>query len=527
MAKVKQVNSTDIADAINLGCRTMCSVFNADDDNVPFFSSLAWPQASLDFSAYHSEAHVPGRHLNALLNAEDVLGISIDAAAIENHAKAALLSYSGPLALPLNRAEIGGDLANFCPHNVREGFHALYALVKYRQDARAQDMAEKSIACIGELWAPEKGWNRDVIEKQHGLEFQQCMSLVHGLGRTLGPLVKYYRATGSVAALHLATLLKDQLIKDFFSTDGEFDAKRLGSHVHSITCCLSSLAQMAELTGDLSLMNRVKAFYDNGLWECRDEIGWSLETTDQLAEAQSEHGEGNNTGDMLETALILGKWGYPECYDDAELILRGHVLPSQLRDVSFIKEPANPDALDGLRDVAERHRGAWGFPAPYGHKSIGQGRRGQIGFNMDIVGGVVGALCEAYRQVAVFDHLGHHINLLFDHETSDIAIESPYTHDALKITLRRAGPLFVRMPKWVDRGTLQISDVPTKPLWTGNRLYFPELPEGFTVSIEFALPLRTITMTRNHLKPTRVELEGDRVLGMDSHGADFTFFDPI
>ena len=38
-----------------------------------------------------------------------------------------------------------------------------------------------------------------------------------------------------------------------------------------------------------------------------------------------------------------------------------------------------------LRDVAERHLGAFGFPAPYGHKPVGAQ---WIGFNMDIVGGV-------------------------------------------------------------------------------------------------------------------------------------------
>ena len=525
MTKLNEVNSTDIADAIRLGCGTMSSVFDADDDSMPFFSSWAWPEARLDFSAYHSEAHVPGRHLNGLLNAEDVLGIKVDPAAIENHARAAFFSYSGPLALPMNRAEKGGKLANFCPHNVREGFHALYALVKYRQDERAEKVAEKSIKCILELWDPEKGWDLAVIEKEHGIEFLKCMSLVHGLGRALGPLVKYYRVTGSTGALHLATLLKDKLIADFYDAEGDFKGERLGSHVHSITCCLSSLAQMAELTGDLALMNLVKAFYDDGLWECRDEIGWSLEVTHQLEESHSEHGEGNNTGDMLETALILGRGGYDECYEDAELILRGHVLPSQLRDVSFIKEPENPEGVDGLRDMAKRHKGAWGFPAPYGHKSIGEGRRGEIHFNMDIVGGVVGSLCEAYRHIGRFDDLGHQVNLLFDHETEDIRIESPYTHEGLKITLRRAGALFVRVPKWVERDEVEISGVACEPVWTGNRLYFPELPEGSAVTIKFALPVRTITMARNHLKPIRVKLEGDRVLAMDNHGAEFTFFD--
>ena len=70
MPRVKNVNTTDIGDAIRLGCRTMQRVFNADDDQMPFFGSTVRPEAALSFSSWHSEAHVPGRHLNALLNAE-------------------------------------------------------------------------------------------------------------------------------------------------------------------------------------------------------------------------------------------------------------------------------------------------------------------------------------------------------------------------------------------------------------------------------------------------------------------------
>ena len=76
--KLKDVNTTNIPDAIRLGCQTMCNIFNRDDNDIPFFGSCVWPDACLSFSWAHSEAHVPGRHLNALLNAEDALGISID-----------------------------------------------------------------------------------------------------------------------------------------------------------------------------------------------------------------------------------------------------------------------------------------------------------------------------------------------------------------------------------------------------------------------------------------------------------------
>lgn len=526
MAKLNNVNTTDIANAIKLGCSTMCSVFNADDNYVPFFGSVVWPEGNFAFSTHHSESHVPGRHLNALLNAEDALGITIDPAVIDHHANAAFLSYSGPLCLPLNRKKIGGPLGIFYPHNIREGFHALYALVKYRRSDRAQDLAEKSIDCILALWDPVNGWDRNVIEKQHNLEFVECPFVI-GLGRSLGSLVKYYRATGSSRALHLATMIKDKLINEFYDTSGHFDASLFGDHMHSVTCCLSSLAQMAELMGDLSLMNRVKAFYDNGLWQLRDEIGWSPESTHQISAKLTEHGEANNTGDIIETALILARSGYTQYYDDAERILRAHLLPSQLRDISFIKEPENTNGLDSLRNIAQRHKGAWGFPAPYGHKSINAGRNGSVSFNMDIVGGVVGSLCEAYREIAFFDHLGHHVNLLFDYDTPNIHIESPYTHETLKIHLHRSGSLFVRIPSWVDRKQLHIGGVPSQPLWTGNKLYFPQLSDNCTVTIGLSLPQQTITMERNHIFPIRVKLQGDKVLGMDNFNADFTFFDPI
>ncbi len=36
MVKLKDVNTTDILDAIQLGCQTMCRCFNADDNDLPY-----------------------------------------------------------------------------------------------------------------------------------------------------------------------------------------------------------------------------------------------------------------------------------------------------------------------------------------------------------------------------------------------------------------------------------------------------------------------------------------------------------
>jgi hypothetical protein len=71
--RLANVNGTDISGAIRLGCHTMQSIFNADDNNLPFMLAQGRPDAFLVLSP-DSEAHLPGRHLNALLNAEDAVG---------------------------------------------------------------------------------------------------------------------------------------------------------------------------------------------------------------------------------------------------------------------------------------------------------------------------------------------------------------------------------------------------------------------------------------------------------------------
>ena len=521
MSKVADVNTTSIAEAIRLGCQTMQSVFNADDDFIPFFRSVVYPDASLEFHAGHSESHVPGRHLNGLLNAEDAIGISVEEEAIQKHRKAAFFSFGGPVTLPLNRQTPDGPLVNFSPHNIREGLHGLYALVKYRDDDEARELSERCIAAIFELWSPENGWDPDRL-RNLGLNYGATQGFIHGEARMLGPFVKLYRVTGYGPALELALACMEKATSEFFLEDGEYDLDRfITAHSHSITCVLSSLAQLAELLEDASLLQRVKLFFDNGLWKMRDQLGWSPEAA---LKENCDDGEMNNTGDILETALILGRHGFPEYLEDAERILRCHILPAQLRDVSFITDPPNPDSIDGLRDLANRHRGAFGFPAPYGHRSLGEGRH-KMSFN---IGGTVGSLCEAYRDVTRNDSVGHHVNLLFDHETDAIRIRSPYTHDRLEIELKKMGPLFVRMPTWLDHDSLKIEGALDDPVPANGFLLFARQPVGVPIRFDFPLSSRQLILGADlHVQPIRVELLGDAVAAMEDFAMDLTFFDPL
>ena len=521
MVKLADVNSTDILDAIRMGCRTMSNVFNADDNDIPFFGAYVRPEAYMSFSSFASDAHVPGRHLNALLRAEDTAGVRLEEEAIDKHARAALFSYSGPLPLPLNRAEIDGPLVNFSPHNIREGFHALYALARYRDSVEARLLAEASIDAISQCWSPHGDWDYKSLHASGLSTPSRHTTFIGGLARSIGPLVKYYRATGYSPALDLAIVLKEKAIDESFTEEGAYDVGGSGGHVHSTTCTMSSLAQLADVTSDSILMARVRTFYDNGLWALRDELGWSMELTDHRR--QADKGEVNNSGDILETALILGRWGYTEYYHDAERILRGHLLPAQLRDISFVQEPANPEGVDGRRDVSRRQQGAFGFPAPYGHEPIGAQ---DVCFNLDIVGGAVGSLCEAFKDVTTYDDSGHRVNLLFDHETPSIAVESPYTHSALRIRLKRPGPVFVRVPPWVDRDRLKVRGVAGTPRYTNGYLMLASVPVNRVVALEFPLTSQEIMLDHGERQIT-ARLRGDEVVAMEDSGADLTFFDPL
>lgn len=518
--RLNNVNTTHIGDAIRLGCQTMCSVFSADDNHIPFFGSRVRPEAGLSFSWAHSESHVPGRHLNALLNAEDAVGVVLDETCIDHHAQAAFFSYSGPVPLPLNRATPDGPLVNFLPHNVREGFHALYALAHFRQSQRAYDLAQASIDAIGQLWDPALGWDTAHLEGKLGLTVQRSTFII-GLARAIGPLVKLYRATGCAAALDLAIVLAQKVTDEFFGVDGNYDRETFGTHTHSTTCVMSSLAQLAELTADAPLMARVRAFYDNGLWQIRDELGWVIESSADSADP--DRGEVNNTGDIVETALILGRWGYPAYYQDAERILRGHLLPSQLRDISFIHEPDNPHGEDGKRDVARRHIGAFGFPAPYGHEPLGAQ---SVSFNMDIVGGAVGTLCAVYREIVRSNQAGHWVHLLFDHETAAVAVQSPYTHPCLRVRVKQPGPLFVRIPTWVPREAVRLRGSDATSRMVNGYLCLVQPPRNRWIEIDFPLPEQQMTL-KHRTRDIAVRLRGDEVVAIQNFGADLTFFNPV
>ena len=367
-ARVSNVNTTSIPAAVELACSAMGQVFNPADNGYSYMYTRIWPDGWLGFSPYHGAVQMSGRHLDALLAAEDALGVDLDEGVLAQHTAATFFSLgAGPL--PCNHNEPGGALTSVDEHSIREAVHGLHALARYRASDRAVEAAEALIAEIRRFWRAESDWDQNAVQAAYGLPMTARPTFVEGVARSIGPLVKYYGATGSNAALELAQDLAAHATARFYLADGSYDAERLGAHTHSTTCTLSGLALLGSVTDDRELITRVRAFYDNGLRVIRDAVGWVRER--HHPSFHPEQGEMNNVGDVIETALILGNYFGDTYFEDAERYLRSQLLPSQVRDLSFMDEVPGGDERCDLRT---RLLGLFGFNAVYGHLPLGKTR---------------------------------------------------------------------------------------------------------------------------------------------------------
>ena len=136
------------------------------------------------------------------------------------------------------------------------------------------------------------------------------------------------------------------------------------------------------------------------------------------------------------------------------------------------------------------------------------------------------SLCEAYRDATRHDATGHWVNLLFDHRTEAIEVESPYPGGVLGVTLKRPGPLFVRVPAWADVASVAVQGAAASRPRMGRHLVVADPPVGRRITFALDPPVNE-TVLRHRTRDIRVRLRGDAVESMDNFGQDLTFFDSI
>ena len=274
-------------------------------------------------------------------------------------------------------------------------------------------------------------------------------------GRTVDPLVEYYRFSANERALKLAGLFAKGTLQRSFKHGGRFKSQpnpESTGHVHSLTSSLSGIALYAEVTQDKAMIDWVRRIVDVGVPEYSTSWGWMVEGM----HGDQKKGEINQTGDVIRTALALARSGHRGYYELAERWCRNMLLHAQHREQEmklYLRDNANPNG-DRERDVLNRNIGGYGIKLPNARVRTGEGWALST---LDIASGAAHALCEVWKNRATTDKESIRINLLFDYHDDDIDIASSLPLvGRLRFFKRSSKYLSVRIPDWIDRGTLRL-----------------------------------------------------------------------
>ncbi len=522
-----QINDHDLRLALQWSIHCMSNVQNPQDRYIPYFDCyvLQNPPYML-YNAYYSVPVNAAKILEALLKTEAASGLVVDPIVIQRYRQVVFDSFTPVPGVCAAPDSVGAPYNTYWTIN-GHAMRALAALVKYRNDGEAQNLMEQGISNLKNYFV-DFGYSWAAFREHFGLPLTGGILGVgwpnanpgYGADSTcILAFLEYYQWTGYGPALDMCLNYSRNLMNLRFPVDGTFPPNTY--FMLGPTREMNALARVALEIGDATMMTRARARYENGLHMVRNSTGWVPENT----RSQSDTGEINTTGELVETAMIFGDWGWTEYYEDAERFTRAHLLPSQLLDNSFVA--AHSDLSDSKNDIKNRTKGAFGFPAPYGHIATKNSRH-QGAFHMDIVAGGALSLSEVVIHAYEYENGDHYLYMLFDQDNNHIWVKSPYPDgDTLEINLRTEGDLHIRMPSWIDRDTISLlvskKNGSTEVSFDGPFMVLSNPPVGENFSIRMEIPFRMETENVNE-REISILWRGDSVAAMNQMGCPLPFF---
>ena len=501
----------------------------------------AAPLAELDAAAavaggddrYIAEdlTHNAGRALDALLKGREATGRTVDGTVLAALRGVLFATLDNPTGFPAAWCRLadfyydGQRPGMTCsPHNIREAVQALVELYRAGGDPEARRRLGTLLDSLLAITDDDGLFRADRIAAEpllsgavpfadHQVIGEFYQSCTQNRGRLIMALTQAYRALGDPRALELAQRFVRLVRAEAFAEDGHL-THFAGNHTHSITGTVHGLADWGLLAGDLDTLDHARRIMQVGLPPTCSSFGWSIEGA--WREVIPGRGEVNNTGDMVQAALILGRAGWPGFFESAERMIRSHVLPSQWRIGQPYRRPAD-DPKNPPPQVPDSEDGGWGCPAV--NDRYGRSRFGVL----DITQGGVQCLWAAIREGIAQDDLGMAVNLLFSNRTPSLQVDSGLPEQgrlciAARGTGRAPATLRVRRPSWLDAGRLAVrrDGVAERPCLTDGWLIVPAAGPA-TVEITFPVTRRDGTEWVNH-RPYRVVRDGDQVVAMDPKG---------
>lgn len=318
------------------------------------------PEAGYVPNVGYEVAHDVGRWWDAILRLEATTGFTIpgevEAAALEN--LKALLDNPDHILMNTERIPAPKDKIKRNPHNYREAFLALNALIRWRDNNWAREKAlalvESMDRCLDEegrldfsrsnLWGRVRE-TRDISHLELG---DAWFDSTPTSGRALEGLVPLYETTRDPAVLNLATRIAEFQYQSIIRPDGQVRPEFLDSghqgHNHSYHGTLKGLLRFGLLTGRSGYVAAVNSTYRNGV---RNRIvypsGWTPHDLGQYRFVNT-HGDPvadpASAGDSAQIALWLAlEVGQLDLLEDVYRLVGFRLLPAQMSRDEWESQP--------------------------------------------------------------------------------------------------------------------------------------------------------------------------------------------
>jgi hypothetical protein len=517
MNDLTPVSLSDIAAA---AVKNMYSSLDERRDYLPFFTYRLFDK---DISLEHGEfdsPHVVGRYLDGLWMAERAFGIRANRDIVKSlwkHMSKALKAGEHQGDCLAWNEQTGTQPAGAWGHNQREAVLGILGASHLLGSEEILSTARALVKGIARITDHQGCFPAGRLTEQGWTDGGVLGPLPAQSGRMVRSLLHLHRESKDELALQLAREMAQRNRDRCFDPEGTWLADA-GIHVHSIVGTITSLIDLALLTRDSGLLGHARAAFERGAAGYRSSYGWVLE----MRGTEHERGEANNTGDILEAAILLARNVDPSYWDDAERILRNHLVKSQLRDPTLFKDSEALPESDAriFKGVAARAVGGFCFSSPADFMS----HDGDIApINTDLVGGATQALCEAYEAATEESTSEISVNLLFDKSIGGTQVRSHVAgRGRVEVDVSNGKRLKVRIPQRAMRDTVRIKvgGKEARPEWSGCYVCADGKSKNYQVTVEFELK-RLSGVERLNGKEYRVEWRGDTVTGVEGSRVRF------
>jgi hypothetical protein len=361
----------------------------------------------------------------------------------------------------------GGESMEFADmHSRREVLLALLGLARMRDDRKSEDYAARMIESL-------------VAEERTGLDLSPLVS-----ARMIRALVMHHRYYNDAQSISLAFKYAEKGILRISDKQGRVTL----SHMHSVLGALSGLVELGLHTSTPGLIEHARLMIDQGLSPHRTRFGFIYEGDMAIG-----RGEANNPADLVRSEILLGLNGYPEYLDDAERIIRNHLLASQFLDPSRAGKPGegepSPEDTPRFRYTAAAQRLCGGFSFTDPNDLVDGIYFEKFDMAADLVSGALEGLAAAWNSIVTQDAAGLRVNLLFSRDTPNLKVRSHLPEQGrVELIIRKPVDVYLRIPAYVNSDDLCVT-LNGKTLVdirvTGSYLHIPNRSGSATAVVEF------------------------------------------